>query len=324
MPLGCEGGCESKKCSGFCIGGGSDASAARKGRKQIKSRVFRGYTPGENTLLRGNGVTIPQESSPIPPAFFSQKSWGFWFIVGQVRNERPAFFSQKSWGLWGKAHDGSDASPHVTPRSPPPRLTSLRLRANPAGLCPPWALPGLGRFGDVTPRLFATAGFPPIRNKTGWLRPPGFYSSLRSIQPAHDGSDASPLSCSACSRRPASLRLRANPAGLCPPWALPFAPVHPGCSQRLRTSPQRGEFFCADVAPHRFLRERLEGRRWGLQVKKFFPKPPPSAKFSPWARDIIPSNQPQEDKPCQFTWNKPLDRCPSSSPGKLTTTEHAP
>ena len=25
----------------------------------------------------------------------------------------------------------------------------------------------------------------------------------------------------------ASLRLRANPVGLCPPWALPFAPVHP-------------------------------------------------------------------------------------------------
>ena len=75
------------------------------------------------------------------------------------------------------------------------------IRDRHGGLRPPWALPfapvhpgcslRLGRFGDVTPRLFATAGFAPIRDRHGGLRPPYAYPSLRSIQPAHDGSDAS-------------------------------------------------------------------------------------------------------------------------------------
>ncbi len=85
----------------------------------------------------------------------------------------------------------------VTPLSPPLTLgfpptqgksgrampaLGFALRSSPSEL-----LRGLGRFFAVTLRLFATAGFPPIRDKTGGLRPPGFYSSLRSIQPAHDG-----------------------------------------------------------------------------------------------------------------------------------------
>ena len=88
-----------------------------------------------------------------------------------------------------------------------------------------------GGGSDVTPRLLATAGFPPIRDRHGGLRPPHAYPSLRSIQPAHDGSDASVMSCLAPLRvRSASLRLRANPVGRCPPWVLPFAPVHPSYS----------------------------------------------------------------------------------------------
>ena len=167
------------------------------------------------------------------------------------------------------------------------RPASLQFGTQTGRLYRPWFVsltsvhPGcsqrLGRFFIVTPRLFATAGFAPIRNKTGWLRPPGFYSSLRSIQPAHDGSDASKMSClsplrvrsvchasqpaavprlpcdsgqtrSGCARPGlcpslqsirgaagfgrfgSSLRLRANPVGLCPPWVLPFAPVHPSYS----------------------------------------------------------------------------------------------
>ena len=48
----------------------------------------------------------------------------------------------------------------------------------------------LGRLAFFTPRLLTTPGFPPIRNKTGRLRPPGFYSSLQSIRAVRDGSDA--------------------------------------------------------------------------------------------------------------------------------------
>ena len=68
--------------------------------------------------------------------------------------------------------------------------------------------------------------------------PPGFYPSLRSSQAAPGAqrfvdvtlclfatAGLSRLTTRRCPS--ASLRLRANPAGLCPPWALPFAPVHP-------------------------------------------------------------------------------------------------
>ena len=57
------------------------------------------------------------------------------------------------------------------------------------------AAPGASHFFIVTLRLFATAGFPPIRDRHGGLRPPYAYPSLRSIQPAHDGSAL--LSCHA-------------------------------------------------------------------------------------------------------------------------------
>ena len=57
------------------------------------------------------------------------------------------------------------------------------------------AAPGASHFFIVTLRLFATAGFPTIRDRHGGLRPPYAYPSLRSIQPAHDGSAL--LSCHA-------------------------------------------------------------------------------------------------------------------------------
>ena len=155
---------------------------------------------------------------------------------------------------------------------------SLRLRANPVGLRPPWALP----FAPVHPRgggvralrlfppirdtnrpampslvciphfgpssLLTTAshffivmlrlppltpGFPPTRNSHCGLCPPVMAIPRSSPTGLLRGLRTSSLSRLACSRRPASLRLRANPVGLRPPWVLPFAPVHPGCSQRL-------------------------------------------------------------------------------------------
>ena len=67
-----------------------------------------------------------------------------------------------------------------------------------------------------------------------------------------EGSDASVMSRLTTRRCPsASLRLRANPAGLRPPWALPFAPVHPGCSGgsallRCHASPVRNGWLRSD------------------------------------------------------------------------------
>ena len=64
---------------------------------------------------------------------------------------------------------------------------SLRLRANPVGLRPPWVLP----FAPVHPRgggVRTLRFFPPIRDRHGGHSPPYAYPSLRSIQPAHDGS----------------------------------------------------------------------------------------------------------------------------------------
>ena len=107
----------------------SQSSAARRRRKKIQSRVFRGHAPEENTLLRGDWVTIPKESNPVSPAYPHKSPWTF------VR-----------------------------------RLTTAR------------------RFSDVTPRLFTTPGFPPIRDRHGGLCPPYAYPSLRSIRAVHDGS----------------------------------------------------------------------------------------------------------------------------------------
>ena len=51
--------------------------SAHRRRNKVLSRVSRGYVPGENTLLRGNGATIPKESSPVSPASLSKKSLDF-------------------------------------------------------------------------------------------------------------------------------------------------------------------------------------------------------------------------------------------------------
>ena len=79
----------------------------------------------------------------------------------------------------------------TTPGFPPTRDNHGRLRL-PYMVIPRSGPSGLfataRRFFIVTPRLFATAGFPPIRDRHGGLRPPYAYPSLRSIQPAHDGS----------------------------------------------------------------------------------------------------------------------------------------
>ena len=66
-------------------------------------------------------------------------------------------------------------------------------------------------------RAFATAGFPPIRNKTGWLRPPGFYSSLRSNQAATGAVHFFIITPRSPPQRLTSLRLGTNLAGHSPP-----------------------------------------------------------------------------------------------------------
>ena len=127
----------------------------------------------------------------------------------------------------------------------------------------------LGRFGIVTPRLFATArtlrvsqSFAPVGGErksnpvfSGDMRlgkhsaQGGLGDNSEGIEPdspcipsqksldfcekVHDGSDASSLSRLACSRRPASLRFGTQTGRLCRPWFVSLTSVHPGCSQRL-------------------------------------------------------------------------------------------
>ena len=108
----------------------------------------------------------------------------------------PCIPSKKSLDFFEKAHDGSDASV-MSCYACSRRLASLRFGTKPGGFAPLGFIPHFApsslfatarRFFIVTPRLFATAGFPPIRDRHGGLRSPYAYPSLRSIQPAHDGS----------------------------------------------------------------------------------------------------------------------------------------
>ena len=114
---------------------------------------------------------------------------------------------------------------------------------------------GLPRAGSrLAPS--ATAHCSPLRRKCRGLRPPVFRSAWFTVRllpgartlrsgPRNDRTGggvrdmelASTLSRLACSRRPASLRLRADRGRAGPaPELCPFAPVHPGCSRRLGRS----------------------------------------------------------------------------------------
>ncbi len=83
-------------------------------------------------------------------------------------------------------------------------------------------------------------GFLATQGKSGRALPALGFALRSSPSELLRGLSASQLSRFAPLRlRSASLRLRANPAGRCPPWALPFAPVHPSYSggSALRVSP---------------------------------------------------------------------------------------
>ena len=92
----------------------------------------------------------------------------------------------------------------VTLRSPPQRLTSLRLGTNSAGLCPPWnlflaAVQSSCSGGSALLRCHASpahdARLPSVSGQP-WQAPPALhgYPSLQSIRAVRDGSDASSLS----------------------------------------------------------------------------------------------------------------------------------
>ena len=198
-----------------------------------------------NTLLRGYGVTISQESNPIPPASPQKSPWTFLRAFATARSLLHCHASpvRNGWlpydsghkqaayavlGLYPSlrsiqpAHDGSVAS--LLPRrvSPPQAEKSNPISCFP-GTCAsentllrgngvtipqesnpiPPASPHKSPWTFV--RAFATARSllhchaSPVRN--GWLPYDsghkqaayavlGLYPSLRSIQPAHDGSVA--------------------------------------------------------------------------------------------------------------------------------------
>ena len=183
------------------------SSARPKGTKKSHPHLGRGWQDHQKHS-RARSLAAParcaQGNTPHapapPPAEYPQlrsAEGGCGGVRGRGGIEPcfPCVPFPKVLGLLGEGSDASVMSRLTTRRCP---SASLRLRANPAGLRPSWALPfapvhpacsrRLRRFAIVTPRLFATAGFPPIRDRHSGLRPPYAYPSLRSIQPAHDGS----------------------------------------------------------------------------------------------------------------------------------------
>ena len=110
--------------------------AATRRRENIQSCVFRGYMLG-NTLLRGYGVTISRVSPPPGGEIKSNLVFSGDIHLGN------ALLRGYGVTIPQESNPIPPASPHKSP----------------------WTLGrGLGRFGDVTPRLFATAGFPTIRD----------------------------------------------------------------------------------------------------------------------------------------------------------------
>ena len=164
-------------------------------------------------------MTIPKESNPISPASPQKSPWTFLRRLTTARTllhchaspVRNGWLPSDSGQAWRAApalclsltsvHPACSqrlgrffiVTPRLltTPGFPPTRDNHGRLRL-PYMVIPRSGPSGLfataRRFFIVTPRLFATAGFPPIRDRHGGLRPPYAYPSLRSIQPAHDGS----------------------------------------------------------------------------------------------------------------------------------------
>ena len=101
---------------------------------------------------------------------------------------------------------------------------SLRLRANPVGLRPPWALP----FAPVHPRgggVRTLRLFPPTRNSHGGRCPPVMAIPRSSPTGLLRGLRTSKMSRFACSQRLASLRFGTKPGGFAPLGFIPhFAP----------------------------------------------------------------------------------------------------
>ena len=179
--------------------------------KRRRSEMDELSPPGGSEGYGACGMGPPQKPSEV--GFAGKGAAAEWMSFRQGRKRR--IWSLRSFGA---------------PRRPSPSgLRGERRRNGMNELSPPGGSEGYGACGMGPPQKPSEVGFAGKGAAAEWM-------SFRQGRKRRIWSLRRRCHASRPPRRSPSLRLRADPVGLCPPWVLPIAPVQAPCSRAFSAS----------------------------------------------------------------------------------------